>query len=90
MDYQTLADRLTLQFGVVYVGNHDDLDFGEFPARRLQLDSYTLIHCTARYQLSERFLVTGRIENLADEHYQDVFGYSTPGRRAYLGLTMTL
>jgi vitamin B12 transporter len=88
--YGAFADRLQLQAGVAYVGTHDDADFGVFPARRVKLDAYTLLHCTARYELSNRFVVTGRVENLSDEHYQDVFGYATPGRRAYLGLTMTL
>jgi vitamin B12 transporter len=90
VDYTTLADRLALQFGVAYVGTHDDSDFGTFPARLVKLDPYTLLHCTARYTLNERFMITGRVENMTDEHYQDVFGYMTPGRSAYLGLMMTL
>jgi len=90
VDYTTLADHLMLQFGAAYVGTHDDSDFGTFPARIVKLDPYTLIHCTARYTLNDRFVLTGRVENMTDEHYQDVFGYMTPGRSAYLGLTLSL
>jgi vitamin B12 transporter len=72
------------------VGEHDDDDFGTFPARRVNLDGYTLLHCTARYQITDVFEITGRIENAADEHYQDVFGYATPGRSAYLGVNVRL
>jgi vitamin B12 transporter len=88
--YRAFAERMTLQAGVAYVGSQDDADYGVFPAQRVKLDSYTLLHCTARYRLSDRFVVTGRMENLTDAHYQDVFGYATAGRRGYLGLTMTL
>jgi len=62
-------------------------------ARRVvaqNLDGYTLLHCTARYRITDVFEITGRIENAADEHYQDVFGYATPGRSAYLGVNVRL
>ena len=85
-----MPDRLTLQVGAAYVGVHDDDDFATFPARRVELDGYTLLHCTARYRLSDRFEVTGRIENATDENYQDVWGYATPGRSAFVGLDVRL
>jgi len=43
-----------------------------------------------RYRITDAFEVTGRIENAADEHYEDVFGYATPGRSAYLGINVRL
>ena len=73
-----------------YSGNRDDASYATFPATRVDLGAYTLIHCAARLRLSERFQLTGRIENLSDQHYEDVFGYATPGRRAFVGLRMTL
>ena len=50
-----------------------------FPARRVNLDGYTLLHCTARYRINDMFEITGRVENAADEHYQDVFGLCDAG-----------
>ena len=90
IDYAPLPDRLSLQIGAAYVGNHDDDDFATFPARRVNLDGYTLLHCTARYRVSDRFELTGRFENAADEHYQDIWGYATPGRRVFVGLDVRL
>ncbi len=90
IDQAAFNDRAHFQFGVAYVGGHDDLDFGAFPARRVGLDAYTLLHCTARYQLNPRLELSGRIENISDENYQDVYGYRTPGRRGYVGLRMAL
>ncbi len=90
VDFAALPDRLTFQIGAAYVGVHDDDDFATFPARRVELDSYTLLHCTARYRLNDRFEVTGRVENATDENYQDVWGYATPGRSAFIGLDVRL
>ncbi len=90
VDFAASPDRLTFEVGAAYVGVHDDDDFATFPARRVELDAYTLLHCTARYRLSDRFEVTGRIENATDENYQDVWGYATPGRSAFVGLDVRL
>jgi len=90
VDIEPVPDRLSLQFGAAYVGDHYDNDFATFPARRVNLDGYTLLHCTARYRFSERFELTGRVENAADERYQDVWGYATQGRSAFAGLNVRL
>ena len=36
--------------------------------------------------VTEHIEVFGRIENLADESYQEVYGFNTPGRAAYAGV----
>ena len=40
----------------------------------------------ASYSLSEKIELFGRIDNLLDENYQDVFGFGTPGISAFGGL----
>jgi vitamin B12 transporter len=90
LDYTPLPERLSFELGAAYVGTHDDDDFATFPARRVSLDAYTLIHCTARYRITDRIELTGRIENAGDEHYEDVFGYATPGRQGYVGVNVRL
>jgi len=90
LDYAPLPDRLSFELGAAYVGAHDDDDFSTFPARRVGLDAYTLIHCTARVRITDRVELTGRVENASDQHYQDVFGYATPGRQGYVGIVVRL
>lgn len=51
-------------------------------------DGFTTAHLNAGYQLTERAEVFARIENLADETYQQVLGYGEPGRSAYLGVRL--
>ena len=90
VDFSAVPDRLTFQVGAAYVGTHDDNDFATFPARLVELDGYTLLHCTARFRLNDRFELTGRVENASDENYEDVWGYATPGRTAFVGLDVRL
>ncbi|MDP3802233.1 TonB-dependent siderophore receptor [Brevundimonas sp.] len=40
------------------------------------------------YALTGAVTLTGRIENLGDERYQQVFGYGEPGRSAYVGIRL--
>ena len=41
------------------------------------------------YRLSQTVTLTARVENLADRHYQQVFGFGEPGRGVFVGLRLT-
>jgi len=49
----------------------------------LRFDVYT------EYAINRTFKVYGRIENITDANYQDVYNYGTTGRAFYAGLTAT-
>ena len=59
-------------------------------ARRVTLKSYTLVNLGADYRINERWQVYGRVENLFDEQYEEVFSFLSPGRAVYAGLRATL
>ncbi|MET0274858.1 MAG: TonB-dependent receptor [Phenylobacterium sp.] len=40
------------------------------------------------YEVNDHVTITARIENLADEDYQETFGYGEPGRAAYIGIRL--
>ncbi|WP_298745969.1 TonB-dependent receptor [uncultured Brevundimonas sp.] len=40
------------------------------------------------YALTDQVSLTARIDNLADERYQQVFGYGEPGRSGYIGIRL--
>ena len=65
-----------------YVGARDDV--GD-----VRLDAYTLVHLAAAYELSDRWTVYGRVENLFDESYEEAAGYNTPGVAGYGGVRAT-
>ncbi len=51
-----------------------------------RLADWTRIDVNARYALSDRLTLFGRIENLFDAHYQQILGYGTPGLSGSIGL----
>lgn len=52
------------------------------------LDNYKVVDLSARYQPVEMFTVYGRLENAADEKYQEVLGYNTSRRAGYVGFEL--
>lgn len=47
---------------------------------------YATTHIGASFRVLRGITVQGRVLNLFDEHYEDVFGYPAPGRTAYIGV----
>jgi len=46
------------------------------------------VNLAGAWKLNETVELYGRIENLADQRYQEVYGFNTPGRAAYGGLRL--
>ncbi|HSG64854.1 MAG TPA: TonB-dependent receptor [Gammaproteobacteria bacterium] len=80
--------RLDVNLGLDYNGAQLDTFFPPFPAPPgiVKLSGYALVSLAARFRLSGRLELFGRIENLLDEKYEDVYGFATPGVAAYIGL----
>ena len=88
LNYAFLNDRANANLNVSYTGDQYDTDFSTFPSTRVELDSYTLVNLAASIQVSETVSVFGRVENLLDENYENVYGFATPGIGAYIGARM--
>ncbi len=52
-----------------------------------KLPSYLTVDVAAQYALTDTVKLTGRIVNLLDKEYADVWGYAKRGRTAYVGLS---
>ncbi|MBO9591009.1 TonB-dependent siderophore receptor [Devosia sp.] len=76
---------LTLHGEVVFVGNNMDDDFSTWPATAVTLPAYTVVNAGLNYQVSDQVEIYGRVHNLFDTKYQEVFGYNTQGRTFYAG-----
>ncbi|HKR93493.1 TonB-dependent receptor domain-containing protein, partial [Novosphingobium sp.] len=50
------------------------------------LSDYWLIDLRAQWRVIDGLTLQGRVENLADKHYQTARGYGSLGRTVYLGL----
>jgi len=58
-------------------------------ADRTQLDNYEVLDISANYTVLPSWEIFARLENSLDENYQEVPGYNTSGRAAYLGTRFT-
>jgi outer membrane cobalamin receptor len=81
------------------IGQRTDVDFREFPAERVTLNGYSLVDLSAEAPLSlllgsqrwaAPFRVTLAAQNLFDEDYQPVVGFSGRGRTILVGGRMLL
>ena len=76
--------KLRTEVAVRYAGDSFDDD-----AHINRLKSYTLVDLRASYPLRDNLELYGRIENLADKHYETTFQYGTLGRAAYGGVRLS-
>jgi Outer membrane cobalamin receptor protein len=51
--------------------------------------SYTRFDLAESYTINEHFQLFSRIENLFNEHYQEVKGYDTAGISAFGGIKLS-
>ena len=51
-------------------------------------EAFITAHLNGSYALTDTVTLTARVENLGDEHYQQVFGYGEPGRSGYVGVRL--
>jgi vitamin B12 transporter len=81
---ETYGANLTVR----YNGSMLDSNFTGRGSPRVTLGSYTLVNLGLDWKLSDKTQVYGRIENLLDEDYEEVYTYATPGRAVYAGVRM--
>jgi vitamin B12 transporter len=92
LNWRLLDNRANLNLNVDYNGEQDDFFFPPTPPfqERVQLDDFTLVTLAGSYRLSKQLQLFGRVENALDEDYEEVYGYVSPGRTAYLGVRYNL
>jgi len=73
---------------VRYNGRMTDLAYTDpsYVPVTVSLREYVLVNLNAAYRISDRFSVFGRVENLFDERYEEVFSFAAAGRGAYGGV----
>jgi vitamin B12 transporter len=82
------GDRGSVTAVVRYNGAQDDLAFTDpsFAPVRVRLDPYTLVNLHGELALTNRLALFGRVENLLDQRYEEVFSFVAPGAAAFAGL----
>jgi vitamin B12 transporter len=91
--YDFAAGRGKANLGVIYNGSQMDSVFinNGFPQPfgRLLLDEYLVVNAAVSYKLQPGVELFGRVENLFDHSYQEVYGYQAAPIQAFAGLKLT-
>jgi vitamin B12 transporter len=66
------------------VSSHDDIDNITFDT--IEVPGYAILNLVAAYPLASQWLLSARVENLTDKVYENVSGYNTSPRAAYVAL----
>lgn len=88
-NYRFYEERAQVFGEVVFNGSMLDNAFVPTLPSRITLGSYTVVNVGGSYRFNEHFEAYGRIENLFDEDYEEVFSYNAPGRTAFIGVKGT-
>ena len=91
----SVRENLVLSARVQYVSarndNYYEALYGPYGALgRRTVDDYSLLDVYFHWKLSPSFQLTGRVENLLDSRYEEILGFSSRGRGAFLNLQYSL
>ena len=91
LTYVFADGRGTANLGVVYNGAMTDNAFkSDFTgSQSVLLDPYWLVNAALSYKLQPGVELFGRVENLFDQRYQEVFGFQAAPITAFAGIKLT-
>jgi vitamin B12 transporter len=84
VSYYGLADRLNLN--AYYRVSKDAIDSATRPL--IKLDDFEVLDLSANFDITDNVQIYGRLENATDEDYQEIIGYNTAERAAYVGFRL--
>jgi vitamin B12 transporter len=77
--------RLRTTAEAKFVNAREELNFG---GPNFDIEDYSFVNFAAEYEINAYLSIFGRIDNLTNEHYAEVFGFPALGRAAYGGVRL--
>jgi vitamin B12 transporter len=77
--------RLRTTIEAKFVNAREELNFG---GPNFDIEDYSFVNIAAEYEVNAHLSIFGRIDNLTNEHYAEVFGFPALGRAAYGGVKL--
>jgi vitamin B12 transporter len=77
--------RLQTVVEAKFVNAREELNFG---GPNFDIEDYSFVNIAAEYEVNPHFSIFGRVDNLTNEHYSEVFGFPALGRAAYGGVKL--
>jgi vitamin B12 transporter len=68
-----------------FVNAREELNFG---GPNFDIEDYSFVNIAAEYEINPHLSIFGRIDNLTNEHYSEVFGFPNLGRATYGGVKL--
>jgi vitamin B12 transporter len=75
--------RLRTVVEAKFVNAREELNFG---GPNFDIEDYSFVNIAAEYEVNPHFSIFGRIDNLTNEQYSEVFGFPALGRATYGGV----
>jgi len=69
-----------------FVNAREELNFG---GPNFDIEDYSFVNLAAEYAFNAHLTIFGRVDNLTNEHYSEVFGFPALGRAAYGGFRLS-
>jgi len=87
--YTFLDERARVHINARFNGpQRDTVFFSDFSTGTVNLSGFVLLNVAASFKVHENVEIYGRIDNVLNSKYQEVFSYGTPGIGAFAGLRM--
>jgi vitamin B12 transporter len=88
ISWRGMEEKLGVFLSFQYNGRQKDTQFlPDFPfSANVTLPAFTLLNMGADWRLNDHIGLFGRLENLFDEQYEELFSYRSPGRAFYVGI----
>jgi vitamin B12 transporter len=77
--------RLRTTAEAKFVNAREELNFG---GPNFDIEDYSFVNFAAEYEVNPQISLFGRIDNLTNEHYAEVFGFPALGRAGYGGIKL--
>src|SRR5437016_6123717 len=75
--------KLRTTIAAKFVNAREEINFG---GPNFDIEDYSFVNIAAEYEINPHMSIFGRIDNLTNEHYAEVFGFPALGRAAYGGV----
>jgi vitamin B12 transporter len=77
--------KLRTTIAAKFVNAREEINFG---GPNFDIEDYSFLNVAAEYEINPHLSIFGRIDNLTNEHYAEVFGFPALGMAAYGGVKL--
>jgi len=77
--------KLRTTIAAKFVNAREEINFG---GPNFDIEDYSFVNIAVEYEINPHMSIFGRIDNLTNEHYAEVFGFPALGRAAYGGVKL--